>query len=319
MDIKSEKSKEKTLKSIYFIIFIFLSAICIPNLSISTGNETGTSSGEIIDKLANDITGEISVQDSNGTVSLEQARTWISQHPEIGRIITNDRFRFTGLDYDSINALLPKDKLPVLYRLLDDEQYAPYWSNISTVIGYVSDDPNTVPVLLNYFKRDDGEKVNYMIGKIWSLAYIGKIGGKEADSILRKAITKEGAKELAKDWLDEQLWQDKGKYANKDNVIIDIQHAAIIGLLFTTKKENWKIVEDLYNQDKETSIKKGRKTDIVSYLTEAMGLRDFLVDNNNDVKVYLRLEPMKQASAISGLYKKYRFMDNTGRLIQQEN
>ncbi|MBN1974948.1 MAG: hypothetical protein JW787_15005 [Sedimentisphaerales bacterium] len=311
--------RQKTLKSIHFIIFIFLAAICIPNLSISAGNETGTSSGVIIDKLADDISGEISIQDSNGTVSLEQARTWIAQHPEIRRIITFERFRFGGLNYNSINTLLPKDKLPVLYRLLDDEQYAPYWPNISTVIGYVSDDPNTVSVLLNYFKRDDGEKLSWMTGKIWTLAYIGKIGGDAADSILRKAITKEGARELAKDWLDEQLWQEKRPYNNTDKVILEIRNAASKGLIYTCKPENWKIVEDLYNQHKETSIKNGRKTDIVSHLMDAMGIRDFLVDNNNDIKAFYRLSPERQISVISSYYKKYRFMDYTGRVIQQEN
>ena len=194
---KNQEFRKNMLKSILFTILLVLTVLC--TIQNAKADET---SEQFIDKLANDITGEISIQDSNGTVSLEQARIWISEHPAIRRIITNDRFRFGGLNYNSINALLPKDKLPVLYGLLDDELYAPYWGNISTVIGNVSDDPNTVPILLNYFKRDDGEKLNWMQGKIWTLAHIGKIGGDAADSILRKAITKEGARELAKDWLD---------------------------------------------------------------------------------------------------------------------
>ncbi|MBN1974949.1 MAG: hypothetical protein JW787_15010 [Sedimentisphaerales bacterium] len=293
MDIKIEKL---TL----FSILMVLSVLCI-NQNI----QASETSGEVIDKLANEITGEISIQDSNGTVSLEQARTWISEHPEIGRIITNDRFRFTGLDYDSINALFPKDKLPVLYRLLDDEQYASYWANISKVIGYVSNDPNSIPVLLNYFMRDDGEKVNYMSCKIRTLSHIGKIGGPQADSILKKAITKEGAKELAKSWLDAQKWQEKMQYNTKDKVIEDIQDAALEGLIFTAKQENWKIVADLYSQSMQDTIKSKEMTPYMSSLAGAMGLRDFVIDHNNDVKAYYRIQTDKLPGTMSSYIQNY--------------
>ena len=43
------------------------------------------------------------------------------------------------------------------------------------------------------------------MSKSSAFAMIGLIGGDTADSILRKSVTKEGAKELTKDWIDEPL------------------------------------------------------------------------------------------------------------------
>ena len=195
--------------------------------------------------------------------------------------------------------------LSVLYTLFDNEGYAPYWANLSRVIGYVSNDPNSVPVLLKYLQRNDGKKVNDLIGKIWTLAYIGKLGGDAANTILKKAITKEGARELVKDWVDEQLWQEKDY--NKEYVVGYVRNAALKGLIFTGKLENWKIVEDLYNQNKEVTIKDGKRTDIMGRLSEAMGTRDFIVDHNNDVESYFRIEHDKLLSTLSIYIKKYNF------------
>jgi hypothetical protein len=82
-----------------------------------------------------------------------------------------------GMSYDLTCRLITKDKLPMLYQMLNDKDYAPYWHNVARVIGYISNDSNSVPVLLSYFQRDDGSEVSSLVGKIWSIALIGKIGG----------------------------------------------------------------------------------------------------------------------------------------------
>jgi hypothetical protein len=297
---------QRTLKSTLFVILIFLVALCNPQ-NAKAEKETEKPSDEFINKLANKAIDGNSVDRSGGSSlgSNSQAKieAWKVKHREIDALIKRE-MRF-GISYDLVKKTVPKDQLPVLYTLLDDEKYAPYWANIAKVIGLISDDPNSVPVLLKYLQRDDGKKVNDLIGKIWTLAYTGKIGGDAADAILKKANTKEGAKELVKDWLDEQLWQEKDY--DKEYVVGYIRNAALKGLIFTGKPENWKIIEDLYNQNKEITIKDGKRTDIMGRLTEAMGTRDFIVDHNNDVEAYFRIEHDKLPGTMSKYIQKYRF------------
>ena len=239
-------------------------------------------------------------------LALEEARKWKDKRPQSNQItdFVKLEMRF-GISYRLIKGMVSKDQLPLLYKLLEDEQYAPYWPNIARVIGLASNEPDTVSVLLKYLQRDDGKRVNDLQGKIWSLAYIGKIGGKEADSILKKAITKEGAKELTKSWLDDQLWKDDFKSYDKEEVIIEVQKAALHGLVFTGKPENWKIVEDLYNRNKEISMKNGEKTDIISSLVSVMGARDFIIDHNNNPEAYFRIEHDNAPGTLMSYTQKY--------------
>lgn len=195
----------------------------------------------------------------------------------------------SGMPYDSVKKTIKKDQLPLLYQLMANPGYAPYWNNIARIIGYISDDPNSINVLLIYFQRDDISNVDSIAGKVGSIAWIGKIGGEKADSILKKAITKEGARELAKLWIDKEEWKKGRDKRDKDQVISYIQGAAISGLVFSGKKENWDIVDKLYNEQKVISLQ-GQNTDIMSPLTDAMAIKAFIMDHNNDVESYFRLD-----------------------------
>ena len=293
MDIK----KQRTLKLTFFSVLMVLTALC----TIQNVKASETSEG-VIDKLANGVAGENMIQDSYGTVSLEQARTWISQHPEIDRILKNKRT--SRMPYDLVKKTVSSDQLPFLYRLLDDKEYASNYYEIASVISYISDDPNSVPVLVKYFQRNDGVQLNTTV-KIENLSYIGMIGVKEADSVLRKAITEEGARELIKGWT-KGLSPVETRFVNS-KVIMDIQSAAVNGLVFTGKAENWKIVEDLYNQNKEIAIKKGDTNSFMNQLGIAMGTRDFIIDNNNDVEAYFRImhDGYQTRDSMTSYYKKY--------------
>ncbi len=194
----------------------------------------------------------------------------------------------SGMPYNMLRRTVTNDQLPLLYKLLDSNDYAPYWHNIARMIGYISNDPNSIPYLLNYFKRDDGARVESIAGKIYSIALIGKIGSDKATPILKKALTKEGAEELAKLWINEGRWKRSDRLG-KDYVITRTQSAAIQGLVFTGKKENWDIIEKLYNEQKEISIKNQTQTDMMSSLVDAMAKKAFIADNN-DVEAYFRLD-----------------------------
>jgi hypothetical protein len=193
-----------------------------------------------------------------------------------------DYVKQQDVSYDRTRAWFKKDQLPLLYKLLKDDAYAPYWSIVAQIIGFISDDPNSVPVLLDYFQRNDdskafaqgGSKRVAIGGKIWSLAWIGKIGGDQADSILKKAATKEGARELAKAWIDEE-----SKSFQNNNFITHIQRAAIEGLVFSGKKENLDFVEKLYNEQKALSLKNKAQTDLMDSLIDAMACKSCIDDH----------------------------------------
>jgi hypothetical protein len=211
----------------------------------------------------------------------------------------------SGMPYVLLKQTVKKDQLPLLCKLLDSNDYAPYWHNIARMIGYISSDPNSIPYLLNYFKRDDGAKVVSIAGKVGSIAWIGKIGGDKADPILKKAITKEGAEELAKSWIDKEDWRKGSNKFDKKQLIAYIQGAALNGLVYTGKKENWDIVDKLYNEQKEISIKNGQQTDIMSPLVDAMAKKGFIADNKNDVEAYFRLDLQAGFGPVGPYLEKY--------------
>jgi hypothetical protein len=218
----------------------------------------------------------------------------------------------SGMNYDRLKQTIKKDQLPLLYKLLDSNDYAPYWHNIARMIGYISNDPNSIPVLLKYYQRDDGAKVESIGGKIWSIALIGKIGSEKANPILKKAITKEGAEELAKSWLNEGKWK-RSEIITKDRVITSTQSAALDGLVFTGKKENWDIVEKLYNEQKEISIKNGKQTEIMSALVDAMAKKGIIADSNNVVDAYFRIDSQVMGMTLRPYIEKYTLLNTLNK------
>ncbi|MBN1974947.1 MAG: hypothetical protein JW787_15000 [Sedimentisphaerales bacterium] len=295
---KNQQHQKSMLKLTFFAVLIILTVFCI--IQNAKASET---SGEVMNKLANEVTDGNSVEESFNVSLSPEDRKYIAgwkaafpQYVELTDFVTQE-MRF-GVSYRLVKGMFSSDKLPLLYQLLDDESYVPYWGNIAKVIGFISEDPNTVPILLKYIQRNDGDKVNWLNGKIWILCEIGKIGGKEADSILRKAITKEGARELVKDWVDEELWQDKVYDSN--GVILIVRNAAVKGLINTCKPENWKIVEDIIeNVNNENK-------DIAILAAEALSVRDFIVENDNDIEAFYRVEVDRLPGVITKYYKKYR-------------
>ena len=209
------------------------------------------------------------------------------------------------MPYDLVKKTITKEQLPLLYQLLSDAEYAPYWHNIARIIGYISDDPNSVDVLLIYFQRDDDSMVESLAGKIWSIAMIGKIGGDKAESVLKKALTKEGVEELAKLWINDEEWIKDREKRGKDFVIKYTQNAAIQGLVYTGKMENWDIVEKLYNEQKEISLRDGKQTSIMGYLVDAMAVKALIADQNNDVEAFFRIDSQVMFRTLKPYLDKY--------------
>jgi len=191
--------------------------------------------------------------------------------------------KLTWRDYMPFNEarqLISKDKLPQLYEMLQDDAYAPYCTNVARLIGYISDDPNSVPIMLRYFERKEAlpfTSIESLTGKIWSLALIGKIGGPLADATLREAVTENGAARLAKAWIDGQLVPDNSFWVDKHNVLIYIRTCAAKGLVFSRKPENIDIVKRMYKDYKQDI--QGNE-EFVLKLMEALAINDYIADHS---------------------------------------
>jgi len=191
----------------------------------------------------------------------------------------------SGMPYKTARRLIKEDKLPLLYEMLEDKSYAPYWHKVARLIGYISDDPCSVPVLLQYFQRDDSWNwksvdrttgIPRLMGKISALAWIGKNRAGIADIILRQAVTEKSAEKLAADWIGDNLVQGSSTFKSKENVVALIRNSAAKGLVYSGKRENIEIVKKLYAQE-DAYCRTNRKTSTLhNGLVEAMAIEDFI-------------------------------------------
>jgi len=296
------KSQERILKSILFIIPILLMAFCIK--SNLKADET---SGQILDKLANDTIDDESQRIHEEELARQKHAAELEAEFRAKYSDIRDYVKNGQIFYKRTREMFDKDDLPELYEMLKDDKYAPYWHDVSTVIGFISDDPNSVPFLLDYLQRDDGAKNFSMLGKLWSLAWIGKIGGKEADSILRKAITEEGARELVKDWIADEAWQDKFLKENKDRIIPSIRYNALEGLAFSKSQENHDFLEKLYKEHFDISMDNRAPTDLMSPLVDAMANKAYIADHG--IEDYFNIAWHTDNGNIIGPYiQRYSFL-----------
>lgn len=202
--------------------------------------------------------------------------------------------------YEEVRRLISKDKLPLLHEMLEDKKYAPYWHNVAELIGYISDDPTSVPVLFRYFQSDESGNISNLYIKLWALKWIGKIGGDEADSILRKAVTEKGAVDLAV-WLDDKPWPRKG--LTRENVIGFIRQAAMTGLVLTGKAENIRLVEEIYEQELPAAIRTKKATIVFGGAIDALAIKDFIAENG--LEAYLSLYGNNKLKKLSPYLRKY--------------
>jgi len=198
---------------------------------------------------------------------------------------------FSGMPYKTARRLIKEDKLPLLYEMLEDKSYAPYWHKVALLIGYVSEDPNSVPVLLHYFQRDDSwnwKSVDRMVGipriggKVSALKWIGKIGGDEADIILRDAVTEQGAARLANAWIEGDLLPNSSTFESKENVVELIRGRAAKGLVYSGRPENIDIVKLLYAQEDAYCRTNRKVTRLYNGLVDAMATQAFIAENSRE-------------------------------------
>lgn len=202
-----------------------------------------------------------------------------------------------GMDYKYAQRLIGKEKLPTLHKMLENPDYAPYWHRVAELIGCVSDDSNSIPILLRYIQRDDtnawdwksnARKNGYrmIMGKVRAFEWIGKIGGNRVNSILRDALTEEGAQRLTKAWIDGEL-PVLGKKGGRKEVIEVLRGRAAMGLVFTQQTDNINLVKQQYEQ--EHARCKANKTTNRYYggLVCAMADQAFIEENDRESRFNL--------------------------------
>ena len=207
------------------------------------------------------------------------------------------------LRYSQTRELISKDDLPILYELLDDDEYAPNWRAAVETIGFISDDPESVNVLLKFIQRNDNDKLNKnsIYSKICAFAMIGLIGGDTADSILRKSVTEEGARELAKDWIDEQV---PGSF-DSERMVSVLQQYSLQGLVLSGKPENITLVEKLYNDEKEASLNNNQISNLMWALIDAMAIKDYITDAGLDTYMDKKVSGTALGAALGKYINKY--------------
>jgi beta-lactamase regulating signal transducer with metallopeptidase domain len=211
-----------------------------------------------------------------------------------------------GMLFEEARRLIAKDRLPVLHKMLEDRAYASCWHNVARLIGYVSNDTNSVPVLLRYFERDEGRKfdsIDSLSGKIWTLVFVGQIGGPVADSVLRQALTDEGAARLAKSWIDGPLVPNTPFWGDRNTVVTYIRSCAANGLVLSRKQENIDIVKHLY-EDCKTGKENSQLLE--QHLAESLAIHDFITEKGLEAYLGLDVSGTAMLEALRPYLQKYQ-------------
>jgi hypothetical protein len=224
----------------------------------------------------------------------------------------------SGMPYKEVRRLITKDKLPLLHEMLEDKKYAGDWHKVARLMGYVSDDANSVPVLLRYFQRDDSwnwkSTDNYAIGqrrlsgKTDALKWIGKLGGEDAEAFLRKAVTEDGAAEVAKAWLADGLIPDSSTFCTKANTIVRIRGRAAEGLVFTGRVENIAIVKNHFTKEITYCAENKKYTRLYNPLRAAMAYSDFIEDHDLE-SLFNLFGSRERRKALRPYIRRYRWQD----------
>jgi prepilin-type processing-associated H-X9-DG protein len=120
----------------------------------------------------------------------------------------------------------------------------------------------------------------HAMSKIRVLVWVGKIGGEEATRFLRQALTREGAEELARAWINGPL---TGYFSGKEQALNLIQGRAAVGLVYSQDPENIALVEKKYrdclaNYRRKHSAYPPADMRLLFGLTDAVAGRELIED-----------------------------------------
>ncbi|MBW8016753.1 MAG: hypothetical protein FVQ82_11245 [Planctomycetes bacterium] len=195
------------------------------------------------------------------------------------------KMRFHGAaPLGRIVKLYDESALPRFYEILKDESRSGRELDMGVIyIGLISKRGNkeSVKELLDYYKRsvdwdkcrdDEHDLDSHVFSKFDALGWLGFIGGEDVEEVLKDAMTVDGAKELAKEWLVDIP-------QTTFSVLDNLRGHAACGLAFSDNKEMLKLIKDEYAKERKVCLDAGITSDgYINQLTEAMTRIDIVKD-----------------------------------------
>jgi len=194
--------------------------------------------------------------------------------PDVDELVKQKRH--WPYSYMYTRACAPASQVTRLHDMLQDIQYQPHWHNIAIILSIISDDSNSVPLLIDYIKQP--ETAPLAAHKIYCLFYLGKHGGAVAKDVLMSYVTIEGAQDLAEALIESVMNTDKTGLKNEEDLIRFIYLNAIRGLPFLRDDEVDSFIDDLYTRKLNNQLNTNDPNIPIHYLAEAMGIKDFVKD-----------------------------------------
>jgi hypothetical protein len=154
-----------------------------------------------------------------------------------------------------------EQSIQLLHEMLMDPADQHLWGSVYTMLGYLSKNPASVDAMMDYFQRADEWNVNpneptaramgrrRVTEKMLALQWIGRIDPERATPILQKALTLQGAEELAAKWINDPRLPEFS--LTRAQTIGFIRGYAGKGLIFTQKPENIDLVIALARESNE--------------------------------------------------------------------
>lgn len=193
-----------------------------------------------------------------------------------------------GLSYTGTRARFNASHLGQFYPLLRDPEYRAYWGNTSKIIAFIgreaADRDKSTAVLLEYFRRPEewkqGRQPMQVAEKINALELVGLVGGTAAEPTLLKALTREGAAEIAGEWINGPA---PSYYpGTREQAIELIQGRAAKGMIYLRQPEGLAMIERMHHElDADATL---RRTKHLLYdgVGSALAVRDYIADTGID-------------------------------------
>ena len=236
------------------------------------------------------------------------------------RIIGASESNLFEISYSAVVDTLDSSCLPVLRSMLQDNKFKNRWIHVSKIICWLSekDDKESFDAILNYITRPDSwleedaiGAAGQLMGKGLALEYLGLMANSDVSSILRRAITREGAEELVESWSALPLPEP---YDDRQSLITALRGHAARGLVFSRDPVNVALVreefENLIHQYLSTSpsnVDLSNETSsefaLLSPLRDAlaedeviteMGLQDCLRNYNSRERINLKVGHLQE-------------------------
>jgi hypothetical protein len=195
------------------------------------------------------------------------------------RIVT---LGFREPDYSKLATNFTEADLPAFFEVLNDED-SPFMHKDKALeliaCLTITNRDAAVDRLVDFMKRpvhwdkqtaDTRWAVENVLAKSRAVMAICKVGGDKSQAVLKRIITSEGAREVAKDWISG--WPSDNPYGSQQEVLGELRGAAAYEL--ARNQANWELVQTEYARERQACIESGKRSHYISGLISGMALID---------------------------------------------